>query len=236
MASYPAGRQIRVRVQRKGDISALDIHLTRLPRPTWFGALIEPAEDDEGAEVMAVRDGSPAADAGLQRGDLIKSIDGVRYMTWLQFKNDALEWLYIDRHPGDEVKVRYRRGEDEARATLRLEPLPLQADAPLRDRGQTKAALGVQFGAPTEQHQGLVVVEVEVGSPAFNAGLRPGDLIVAVDGVEYQELQTFAQHLIRLLRFEKEVGDEIEMIYLRDGQRETADIHLEPDWPDQVMP
>jgi putative serine protease PepD len=42
--------------------------------------------------------------------------------------------------------------------------------------------LGVAMGAPTGGQDGALVQEVTSGSPAAKAGLRPGDLVVAIDG------------------------------------------------------
>jgi putative serine protease PepD len=42
--------------------------------------------------------------------------------------------------------------------------------------------LGVSMGVPTGGQDGALVQEVASGSPAAKAGLRPGDLVVAIDG------------------------------------------------------
>lgn len=85
---------------------------------------------------------------------------------------------------------------------------------------------------------GVVVVEVMPGSPADKAGLQGsqrtvevgsielpagGDVITAVDGVEL----TSAEELNKLVSYEGEPGDQLELTLLRDGREVTTTVTLE---------
>jgi putative serine protease PepD len=66
-------------------------------------------------EIVDVLPASPAADAGLQGGDIITSIDAVPVTTW----SDVIVRLRL-RSPGDVVSVGYLRGGQEDRALVTL--------------------------------------------------------------------------------------------------------------------
>ena len=68
-----------------------------------------------------------------------------------------------------------------------------------------------------EQTAGAVVLEVEPGSSAAQAGLRPGDIIVAVDG---RRVETSAALRSRIGLMEE--GDRVELTFIRDGRRQIV--------------
>jgi serine protease Do/serine protease DegQ len=61
---------------------------------------------------------------------------------------------------------------------------------------------------------GAVVTRVEAGSPAEEAGIAPGDVVVAVDGVEVTSAADL-RNLVGLVR----VGGEVALSVVRDGKR-----------------
>lgn len=66
---------------------------------------------------------------------------------------------------------------------------------------------------------GALVTEVALGSPASDAGLRPGDAIIAIDGVAVDAPQGFE------FRFAtKDIGTTTRITYLRDGKTYDADV------------
>ena len=68
---------------------------------------------------------------------------------------------------------------------------------------------------------GALVLKVTEDSPADDAGLRPGDLIVEVDGEELGEGETLSD-LVSLY----EPGDEIELLVIRRGRERTIEVEL----------
>ncbi|MFG1814159.1 S1C family serine protease [Kribbella sp. NPDC049174] len=76
----------------------------------------------------------------------------------------------------------------------------------------TPAPLRPQLAERFEQRTALRVVEVIAGSPAAQAGLRQGDLVLAVDGAPLRD----AQSLQRLL-FEDAISRRTEITAIRNG-------------------
>jgi len=145
-------------------------------------------EEDKGVLIVAVQRGSPAAEAGLRRGDIILKVNEVEVNSAGALR-DALAAL----KPGDEVRLRIARGEAER--TLRV--VLGQADG--------RPYLGVVPFAPEPSAQGerlpdrpreedgarrwlerhfapqVRITEVITGSPAAKAGLRAGDILLAIN-------------------------------------------------------
>ncbi|MEW5705548.1 MAG: trypsin-like peptidase domain-containing protein [Actinomycetota bacterium] len=69
--------------------------------------------------------------------------------------------------------------------------------------------------------RGAMIVDVKRGSPAYNAGLRNADIIVAADGKAIKGMDD----LITKIR-ERAVGDIIVLKYLRKGKESTAHVVL----------
>ena len=89
-----------------------------------------------GVRITGVSEGGPAAKAGIERGDLLTSIDGMTVWT----AREVL--LAIGSHrPGDTVTVRVARASDGTEADLRVKLAEDPAD-------KAKAFLGVQLGGP----------------------------------------------------------------------------------------
>jgi serine protease Do len=69
--------------------------------------------------------------------------------------------------------------------------------------------------------RGLVVASVDPGSPAEAAGLRPYDIVVAVDGAR---VETTADVRSRLL--DARAGDTVQLVVVRDGEQITLPLRL----------
>lgn len=91
--------------------------------------------------------------------------------------------------------------------------------------------IGIQYGDITEQiaqvfslpvKYGIIVADVEKGSPAALAGIQKGDIIVEVEGKKIED----GGDLQRVLR-DKSVGDKLNMVGIRNGKRRTFTITLQ---------
>jgi len=69
--------------------------------------------------------------------------------------------------------------------------------------------------------RGAVIVEVQPGTGAADAGLRPGDVIVEFDG---EPLATMSQLVAEVRRMAP--GDEVELVVIRNGERLELDVTL----------
>ncbi|MYM67007.1 RIP metalloprotease RseP [Pseudoduganella sp. FT55W] len=124
---------------------------------------------EEPSSKISVTANSKAAQAGLQSGDVITAINDQPVQVWSE-----LRWQFIqsaiDKH---ELRLAVERaGQGRVAATL-----PADALAGLDLEGDVPAQLGVGISRPAP-----VVQQVMPGSPAERAGLREGDLLIAVDG------------------------------------------------------
>ncbi len=142
----------------------------------------------QGALVADVWPGGAAARAGLRQGDVIVSVDGQPVVD-----TGALNYAIGTRRPGDTIELGVRRGAG-APTTLRMraEAAP---DQPARDQrtlagrhpfdGATvvnlSPAVAEEVGVDPFLGPGVLVTGIGRGF-AMNAGLRPGDMIRAVNG------------------------------------------------------
>ncbi|HWR24263.1 MAG TPA: trypsin-like peptidase domain-containing protein [Feifaniaceae bacterium] len=91
-----------------------------------------------------------------------------------------------------------------------------------------RAALGVHISTLTEADlakygvtSGVLVVGVVRGGPAGVAGIEPGDIIVACDGVLVEENNQLADYVTS-----RPIGTDITLTIARDGQEQTITVHL----------
>jgi serine protease Do len=85
-------------------------------------------------------------------------------------------------------------------------------------------AIARQVGAPDAK--GALVSRLDPQSAAYEAGLRPGDVIVAINGTNLES----AQHFLKLLG-ESEAGTTATLTIIRDGRRATARVPVEQSVP-----
>ncbi len=76
------------------------------------------------------------------------------------------------------------------------------------------------FDLPVEY--GVIVEEIEPGSPANIAGLRQGDILIAMNDRDIDNLAK-----LRKIRNDFEVGDTVEVTLIREGEEITTDLTLE---------
>jgi 2-alkenal reductase len=81
-------------------------------------------------------------------------------------------------------------------------------------------AIAQANGLPVEA--GDYVVNVRPGSPAEEAGLRPNDIITAIDGTEI----TPERSLGSIVLDEYQPGDQVELTILRDGEEQTVNLTI----------
>ncbi len=142
-------------------------------------------DDLKGALVADVLSGGPAGEAGVQRGDVIVSFDEKAVE-----KSHELPAIVAAAPVGKKAPMTVLRDGKEKKLTVKvaeLEPETTVEDTPDRE-GDTRWGLGLQDLTPriarqlgVEAGQGALVTEVEPGSPAQQASLRRGDVILEVD-------------------------------------------------------
>ncbi|MEZ6111883.1 MAG: PDZ domain-containing protein [Pirellulaceae bacterium] len=89
---------------------------------------------------------------------------------------------------------------------------------PTRTNQQQRAALGV---ALRPVRGGLMIQSVEPNGPAAQVGLRPGDVIVALDDVEITSFTNFANRIAN-----HEPGQQATIVFAREGRTDAVDVQL----------
>ena len=152
-----------------------------------------PVYQDQPPVVGVVTPGSPAARADIETGDRILTVDGRDLDTWEDF------FLAVGTKPNREVTITLQRGPTElARQVTPLSP------------ANSRYEIG-DIGVLPDTHP--IVPRVYPGEPADRAGVRAGDVIVAVAG----ERVTFPSQLTGIIT--RHAGEPVTITVLRGGER-----------------
>jgi M6 family metalloprotease-like protein len=152
----------------------------------------------------------PAAKAGVQTGDILAKVSG------RPLKDaDQLRDLLQSQSPGDALVLLMERKKKsiELTATLGATSRPMKI-------GAQRTTLGVRL-EDRKQGEGAEVAALTVGSPAARAGLKPGDVLLKLDG------ELISNHnYVRERLDEKQPGDMVKLAVHRDGEDLEIDARL----------
>ena len=141
--------------------------------------------------LSTVNQGQPADKAGLLPGDVITEFNGKPVPD-----NEALVALVVATKPGTTVPLTVFRAKERKSINITIGELDLEAEQgqtarPDVDTEPTSTGFGMTIEAVTPEiarelklpsgQGGVVVVDVSRGSPASNAGVTPGDVILSVN-------------------------------------------------------
>lgn len=185
------------------------------------------AEDhDSGILVTAVDPDGPAAAAGIERGDLILSIDGrpvanERDLAEALAATEESQVSLTVKH-GDEVRdrmVSIDRVWGRPRLGVMILAAPGHGETERRDRipEVRRFRFDRMPGTP-----GALLMEVVEDGPAAAAGLQPGDWITAIGD---EALGDSNEHLAEIIESYRP-GDSVDVEFQRDGEAMTATVTL----------
>jgi serine protease Do len=164
---------------------------------------VAPATDtprgERGVAVGKVESKSPAAEAGIEPGDVITAVGEYDVKRHLDFHR-----AMIGRKPGEQVHIALRRDGETISIDLTLGEAP-EAAAPATNVAWESIGLDLQPIAAkdfrelyqTRYRGGLAVVNVRTDGPAAAQGIKPGDVLVGMHVWETVSLENVAYILKR---------------------------------------
>jgi serine protease Do len=174
----------------------------------------------EGSLVTDVTPGGAADKAGIKKGDFIIEFNGKKVKNTADLVN-----MVAETPPGSSVKIVLIRDSQtkEVTAVVGEQPgeRPERPARPEKKQEQVnkKLGLGIQDLTPAIARQlgyqgdsGALVIDVDAGSPAEDAGLQRGDLIKEANRVEVKSVEDFNKAMSGL-----KSGDTA-ALYVRHGQ------------------
>jgi regulator of sigma E protease len=173
-----------------------------------FGIPITPAP-----VVSQIKPDGAAQIAGLQRGDRIVSFNGVENPSWQRIRGDAL------LSPGQPLPLVVERNGQRTQLTL--------TPTKLTESGET---IGTLDFIPDYGSLPVIVRQVDVGTPADEAGLKAGDRIIAIGGENVSSSEQVSQYI------KDHKGEPIRLTIERNGVRQdiTAKTRLLPDGKERL--
>lgn len=241
-------RQDRYQQDRtQDDAWRTDTGLSHIGNTLGFSASPAPSSElrgtrageryDQAIRIDRVFGNSPAQNAGLRSGDLIVAIDGRTPATASTFSRTV-----NNLNPNEPLRLTVLRDGNPRTVTMRISQQDLRqlqqdqgrvfgtTEGFEQGRGMT---LGIQATEASSRdlqntragdryNQGIVVEQVQQGSPAERHGLREGDIIVAIDGRTPATPDMLQQRLSQ-----KNRGDTLQLDVVRDGQERNINVRFD---------
>ncbi|MET0687933.1 MAG: Do family serine endopeptidase [Methyloceanibacter sp.] len=192
----------------------------------WLGVVIQNVSDDiadsiglaeaKGAMVTKVTEDGPAAKEDLKAGDVIVEVNGEKIED-----SRALARKIAELTPNTDVKLAIVRYGEKKEVDMKLGTFPsgkklasLEEDKP--ETGQEMKDLGLSLAPaakfPGAGEEGVVITEVDPASDAAEKGLKPGDVILQVAGVDVANPGDVAQGVKKAMDGAKADKDTVKVL------------------------
>jgi serine protease Do len=153
-------------------------------------------KEDGGVLVSDVTPGSPADKAGIKRGDVVVEFEGKK----VDDVSDLTTMAAV-AEPGTDVNIKLLHEGEPRDITVKLSEFPdEEVAAEEMDNTEEELGLSVKELNPEiarrfnlDVDKGVIITEVLQGTPAGDAGLRPGDLIIEIDKNHITDLSQYSQ-------------------------------------------
>lgn len=204
----------------------------KVQRP-WLGATVQQVgaeiaealslDRPKGVLITAVFDGSPAKEAGLKVSDLVVAIDGKEVID-----PNSFGYRFATKMIGDSTSFTVLRSGKENVVEVALKPAPETVPRDARElleftpfEGATvmnlSPAVAQEFGFEGVL-EGVVITEVKRGGQADKVGMRPGDIVRAVNQQDVSNtrmLETITKTPPRVWRLEIERDGKLNKLVLQ---------------------
>ncbi|MFW5969303.1 MAG: RIP metalloprotease RseP [Halofilum sp. (in: g-proteobacteria)] len=231
IAAIPLGGYVKMLDEREGEVDAAEAHRAFNRQSVGRRAAIVAAGPAVNIALAAVAysvmfmigvqgavprlgeiaEGSPAAEAGFERGDLILAVDGIDAPSWSEARLTLLDrGLDGDR---DRIPLTVRTADGyETERRLDISGVSLREDGvdPIR-------TLGFQPWLPDMPPRITSVME---DSAAAEAGLKAGDVVVRAGDTRIRAWSDWVAHV------QARPGEAIPLVIERDGER--IDLEVTP--------
>jgi serine protease Do len=199
----------------------------------WLGVVIQNVSDDiadsiglaeaKGAMVTKVAEDGPAAKEDVKAGDVIVDVNGDE----IEDSRDLARKI-AELHPDTAVKLGIMRYGDKHQVDLKLGKFPsgkklaaLEEDKP--DTGEQLDNLGLSLApamkVPGSGDDGVVITEVDPDSDAADKGLKAGDVILQVAGVDVSEPSDVAKGVKKAMDKAKDKDKVNVLIQVKTGDQ-----------------
>ena len=219
---------------------------SRSHRGAWLGVVTQSVDYDlaeafdldvkYGVIVNELIDDSPAEESGLEIDDIIVAIDGEEITDY-----DDLVDLMDDHEVGDKVTINIFRDGEKMDVTVELAKRPRKCYTWNNssnfhfDMGSSHRSkhpyIGVQLTDLSRQlgeffgvakGRGALIREVEEDSPAEEAGLVAGDVIIAIDSDKIRDANDVVEYISEI-----DPGENVSVTVVRDKTEVTVEVEVD---------
>ncbi len=172
-------------------------------RRGWLGVGIQPltpdlseafgAKGEKGVLVNRILPGSPAEKGGLRMGDILVSLGKTRVSGMKEFQKQV-----ADTKPGTALALELLRGGRRVAAAVTIEEAEGQAGGRRQAPREPVDPLGISVRPvpgrllrEMELRGGVEVTFVEAASPAWEGGIREGDILVSIGREAVSDLDAY---------------------------------------------
>ncbi len=156
----------------------------------------------QGLKITRVKPNTTAFQCGLKRNDIIVEFDEKKVSGLYEFR------LMVAECPiGKQYPIKVLRQKEEVKLNVAIDEMPLElVGRPAKTESVSWKTLGLamrklengifqRYTYLSEKDRGIIVEKVKNGSPGFNANIPRNALIVAINGQEIVDVQTFETFL-----------------------------------------